>query len=279
TKRGSFDLFEGGLTLSKQLDDRLRIGMQLLGFRHGMTGDYKAKVDWAYLDYHARDWIGVRAGRIKIPFGLYNDTADIDAADPTSLLPQSVYPFNNRDYLLAQTGAEIYGYRQLDPIGAFEYRLYGGSIYLDLPTQPGPITILKFEVPYVVGGRLMWETPLEGLRIGASLQYLRVDTSLLDQRIPAMPMQIDARIPARLYVASIEYARDDALFAAEYSRWRTEIQSSNQMVLPDSEQNVIRAYGLMAYRVRPWIQPALSYSVYYPETGKDIGPSAKQHDA
>ena len=41
---------------------------------------------------------------IRLPFGLYNDINDIDAARVPILLPQSIYPATSRDYLLAQTG-------------------------------------------------------------------------------------------------------------------------------------------------------------------------------
>jgi Phosphate-selective porin O and P len=281
SQRGTFELFEAGLTVTKELTDRLRVGMQLFGDRHGDSGDYKAKVDWAYFDYHFRDWIGVRVGRIKLPFGLYNDTADIDAAHPTALLPQSVYPQANRDYLLAQTGVELYGYRQVRTLGALEYRLYGGTIYLDLPPQAAgsSFSLLRFEIPYVTGGRVMWETPIDGLRVGASVEYLRLETRFLDVRDPTMPVPIDANAPVRLAVASAEYAADDVLFAAELSRWKSTVESSDPMVIPETSTNSIRAYGLMAYRIAPWLQPALSYSIYYPETGPTVGPSAKQHDA
>src|SRR5258708_30440695 len=41
-----------------------------------------------------------------------------------------------------------------------------------------PYTTLFRSTPYVTGGRLLWETPLEGLRIGGSLQALRLDLNV-----------------------------------------------------------------------------------------------------
>ena len=45
-------------------------------------GDYvlNSWADWFDLDYRWKDWLGLRAGRVKLPYGLYNDTSDIDAA-------------------------------------------------------------------------------------------------------------------------------------------------------------------------------------------------------
>ena len=275
---GSFDYFEAGLNASKPLSDNLRVGLQLFTQNLGPTGDYRMKLDWGYFDYHLHDWIGFRAGRIKLPFGLYNDTSDIDAAHPSALLPQSVYPAADRNFLLAQTGFELYGYRELGRSGGgLEYRAYAGTIYVDTATTtPGsPIVLTSLTIPYIVGGRLMWETPVPGLRIGASIQQLKLETQFLDLSDGA---PFTANIPATLGVASIEYAVDDALFAFEYSRWHTSIDSSNQMVVPDTSATDIRAYAMMAYRVRPWLQPSMYYSLYLPETGV-TGPAAKQDDA
>ena len=58
----------------------------------GPLGNYRTRFDWFYLDYRFWDWLGVGAGRTKVPFGLYNESSDVDAARVPVLLPQSVYP-------------------------------------------------------------------------------------------------------------------------------------------------------------------------------------------
>src|SRR5262249_32905537 len=107
SKHGSFKLSEVGLNFTKPLTETLRAGIQLFARDLGRSGNYSAKFDWYYLDYRWRDWLGIRAGRVKVPFGLYNDINDIDPARVPILLPQSVYPVTNRDFLLAQTGGEL----------------------------------------------------------------------------------------------------------------------------------------------------------------------------
>src|SRR5260221_2818231 len=130
TTHGSLQFSEIGINFTKSLTDKLRMGVQLFAQDLGPTGNYNAKMDWFYLDYRWRDWLGFRAGRVKIPFGLYNEINDIDAARVPILLPQSVYPVQNRNFLLAQTGVELYGYARLHSLGTFDYRLYGGTIFL-----------------------------------------------------------------------------------------------------------------------------------------------------
>src|SRR5690606_2529719 len=91
TERGSLEFAEAGIALYKQLDPKLRVGFQLFTRDLVPLGNYSAKFDWFVLDYRWRDWLGLRAGRTKLPFGLYNEIRDIDAAQPVVLLPQSVY--------------------------------------------------------------------------------------------------------------------------------------------------------------------------------------------
>src|SRR5258706_15527406 len=180
--RGSCEFPEVGLNFTLPANDRLTLGVQIFSRKLGPLGDYRATFDWYYLDYHWKDWLGIRAGRVKLPFGLYNDSSDIDSARVPILLPQSVYPTANRDFLLAQTGAEIYGYVRMRAAGAFDYRIYAGTIFIDVPQQPGsPFQVMDLKTKYVVGGRLVWETPLEGLRLAGSAQALRLDTKLLLQ--------------------------------------------------------------------------------------------------
>src|SRR5262245_42625101 len=174
TERGSLEFTEAGINFTKALDDRLSLGLQLFARDLGPEGTYSAKFDWLYLDYRWQDWLGVRAGRVKLPYGLYNDTSDIDAAQPVILLPQAVYPAINRNFLLAQTGLELYGYYPLGSAGALDYHVYFGTLYLSLP-DTSTIKIDELDVPYIVGGRVLWEAPIEGLRVGASALNARLD--------------------------------------------------------------------------------------------------------
>lgn len=275
---GSFEFSEVGLNFTSQLTDRFRVGLQLFAHNLGSMGNYDARADWYYLDYRHADWLGVRAGRLKIPFGLYNEVRDIDAARPTVLLPTSIYSPTARDFVLAQSGAEIYGYLGPRRAGALEYRLYGGTIFLDIP--PASVAMFpRFRIPYVGGGRLMWETPIEGLRVGASGQILSLDLSVM----PAGAMTlVDTTAEIYLGVASIEYVHSDLLMAAEYSRQRAHVVSTNFELFPGPEAKVNtvseRAYLLLAYRLDTWLQLAGYYAVTYPDEALRSGRGNMLHD-
>jgi hypothetical protein len=276
TTHGSFQFSQIGINFTKTFLGRLRFGMQLVAEDFGPMGNYDAKVDWFYLDYRFADWLGVRAGRVKIPFGLYNEINDIDSARTFVLLPQSVYPVENSEYLLAQTGGELYGYLRLGAAGGLDYRGYAGTIYYDPAAAElsSPYTLQSIKVPYLAGGRLMWETPLEGLRLGGSAQVLRIDTQIALQSQTSV-----VQIPATLAVGSIEYSAHDLLLAAEYSRWLVSANSSNTKIFPNTPvQTSERAYALMSYRVTKWLQPGAYYSVLFPDTDNRSGRQNMQHD-
>ncbi|HYQ46783.1 MAG TPA: hypothetical protein VER11_32660 [Polyangiaceae bacterium] len=299
---GSFEFSEVGINFSKQLTDRMRVGIQLFTHDLGPLGNYRTRFDWFYLDYRFWDFFGLRAGRTKLPFGLYNENNDIDAARVPILLPQSVYPVSNRDFLLAQTGTEAYGILPLADAGSLEYRLYGGAIFYD--TADATSTLSNVRGPYIFGARLMWQTPLEGLQLGASAQKLRLDGDAVfsaDQiaqlqmagQLPAdFSGPLKFQIPATLAVASVEYSAHDLLLASEFSRWWVSLNSTvPSFSVPETVSD--RFYVMSAYHVTPWFTPGLYYSVMFPNVddrkGKNppygtppgtapLGRGAYQHD-
>lgn len=287
SERGSFEFTEVGLNVTKELGHNLRTGVQLFARDLGTIGNLKPQFDWFYLDYRFFDWLGLRAGRTKLPFGLFNEVNDIDSARVPILLPQSLYPVQNRDYLLAQNGVELYGNVPLGAAGALEYRAYGGTIFLDTSAQP---IIVSLDIPYVAGGRLMWSTPLRGLEVGGSLQALRLDVEyLFPQPLVAaaraggsVPSTFDghlkAKMPVVLWVGSALYQSGDLLLAAEYSRWRAHIESSVPELLPEVTENE-RLYGMASYRVNDWFWPGAYYSLFFPDIVQTREDRAhQQHD-
>jgi len=275
SKRGSFDFSDAGINVTTQVSDRLRLGLQLFAFNLGALGNYRVTADWYYLDYRLRDWFGMRAGRLKLPLGLYNDISDIDAARVSILLPSSLYSPTSRDYFLAHTGAEVYGYVGLRRLGALDYRVYGGSVAIDLPSQPGSATVIsRFGLPFIGGGRATWETPLEGLHIGGSALYARLEAGYI------LPMIGPVDIKSDVYsgIGSVEYAARELLLQAEYGQTRNETTSSNDAVVPTRAIVSEAMYLLSAYRVARWLQPGAYYSLYHPNRNVRSGRENVQHD-
>jgi hypothetical protein len=225
---------------------------------------------------------------------LYNEINDVDSARPFVLLPQSIYPTEQRDFLLAQTGVELYGYIDLKKAGALDYRVYGGTAFvsdelIDSPPN-APVQVTEVNTPYIAGARLLWETPLPGLRTGASAQVLQLDFDIYATPTIVAPLQAagqlpadfngeaTAELPAFLWVASVEYVVNELIVAAEYSRWYLELESSAPAVLPEVKERNERMYVLAAYRITPWFQPGAYYALHFEDTHDRDRRSKRQHD-
>src|SRR5882724_233482 len=276
TTKGSFEFSEIGINFTTDLTDSLRMGVQLFAQDLGPTGNYNAKADWFFIDYRWRDWLGLRAGRLKIPYGLHNEIQDIDSARVPVLLPQSVYPLQGREILFAQTGAELYGFLRSRSLGALDYRAFAGTIFLDRNnlTPPGAAFDLDFKVPYVVGGRILWETPLDGLRLGGSIETARLDTTAF---VPGIdPIKIKSH--SLLWVGSAEYSIGDLVLTAEYARPSSSQSSNNPAASPPLDATSERGYLMASYRVAPWLQPGAYYSVLFPDIHHREGRENRQYD-
>jgi len=281
SSRGSLEFFQGAVNVSSELSDKLHAGLQLFSQDEGNSNDATPRLDWAFLDYQYKPWLGLRAGRVRIPFGLYNDYIDIDAARLQILLPQSIYNITDRNILTAQNGFALYGAVKDKSIGEVDYQLYGGVLTLPLP--PGQdannTRIYAYDSHYVAGGKVMWLPPIDNLRVGASylrasLDYdLNLAPSLTSQLIMsgAAPADYNGNLtlalrPATLWIASAEYAHDEWLFAAEYSRWLVHTSSTPISLLPMADSDSERFYALVTYR---WCEKWDS-GVYYSVQNADV---------
>ncbi|HET6148807.1 MAG TPA: hypothetical protein VFH68_14820 [Polyangia bacterium] len=274
TKHGSFQFSEVAINFTTEVSDQLRLGVQAFAQNLGLGENFNLKADWFYVDYRWKDWLGLRAGRLKIPFGLYNEVNDIDAARAPILLPQSTYPLQGRNFLFAETGVELYGFLRARSAGALEYRAYVGTIFIDrtILVPPGSSVDLQLNVRRVIGGRLFWETPVHGLRLGVSALAVRLYVTAFSGGV-AYPIQNRAM----LEMASLEYVRGGLAVTAEYSRWPTVQESS----IPGSNFSITneRTYAMVSYRVAPWFQPSAYYALFFPDVNKrDGGDLFRQDD-
>jgi hypothetical protein len=277
SNRGSFEFTEIGLNFTKPLLDNLRFGLQLFSRDLGPIGNYTLKADWFYLDYHWKDWLGLRAGRVKLPFGLYNDVSDVDSARVPVLLPPSIYQAAQRDVLLALTGVELYGRAELGRAGALDYHAYVGTIFLDATGgNPGSAAeLVEARVPYVAGARLLWESPIEGLTFGATFQTVRLGSTNVIRTTPPITFTLD--IPINIWLASVEYSKNNLQIAIEYGRWYATTYATPAFIPPFDVVNE-RGYAMVSYRLTKWFQPGAYYSMFYPNATVRHTRADEQHD-
>lgn len=113
---GSLDFREIGVNVLGHLyTNNLLIAAQGLYRDAGGSDTDGFRLDFANLDYRLpvgeHSALGVRLGRVKNPFGIYNDTRDVIWTRPGVTLPQSVYfdALALRQAMIASDGGLVYG--------------------------------------------------------------------------------------------------------------------------------------------------------------------------
>lgn len=143
---GTLGLTEAGINMSLRPVNNVRLAAQGI-YRHAGAMNESAQIDYALLDWtfleHEDLRMGLRLGRIKNPFGFYNETRDVAFTRPSITLP-SIYYERSRNLVLSADGAQLYANNNT-PIGSFSFQLNIGELSNDLKELE--IAILSFDAP------------------------------------------------------------------------------------------------------------------------------------
>jgi len=313
TEDGTFEFNEMGINFSTDLTELLHIGVQLFARDLGTVGNDDVVLDWAYADYRWQDWLGLRAGRIKIDHGLYNETREMDMLRTGVMLPQSVYSELWRDSFSCINGAALYGYVPMSFVGRLAYNLQIGAMTFKEDSgfartfahrMNETLDISSMDADYAWFAGLHWHTPVPGLKTkftAYDVQGMEADgnitVTLMDGSI------VNSAVTYELaekngYVASLEYTWKNLILAAEYSednyQIKTDIEAqiqaqgtAREISLPAGE-NIPSGSGppkmtsegwyvSASYRFTDWFETALSYSEYYPNADDKDGEARKDH--
>ncbi len=185
TSSGSSAWTEAALNVNDQVAEKLRVGVQFHYTRLGSFGGDTLNVDWALGDYKLNRWAGIRAGKVKIRWGLYNDTQDYDPGYMWALLPESVYGVDVRATNLSQMGVELYGRIPVrNSLGKLDYSVYWGDYtYASDDGSAANFDSQGINFSQLPGGKtpgfdLRWTTPISGLKLGGSLMTYDASGSL-----------------------------------------------------------------------------------------------------
>jgi hypothetical protein len=266
TKTGSLEFFEAGVNASMDPFPRTHITAQGFMFDVGDIGQYKPVLDYASVTYTFNDEIGVRGGRIRRPQGIYNEIIDVDLARTSVLLPQGIYDARWRDFYADLDGGEIFGSLPLSKAGSLSYDGYAG--YAHPSTSGGVGNVIKNDLPpgssvdslnspFTLGGQLWWNTPLDGVRVGAAYYHAFNFQQNLTVNLPPPPFG-PGPVPSSSSMnvdntqESLEYLWRNWTFQAEYMR--TWLEPGN---IDDAW------YANVAYRFNKWFEAGTYYTEYY----------------
>ncbi len=278
---GTFQFNELGINFINQFSNDFRIGMQFFARDIGEMGNDDIILDWAYADYRFKRWLGIKAGKVKLPLSFYSDIRDMDHLRTWIFLPQGVYHEIRRDTFATRKGIELCGTTPHTALGLFQYQAQIGILKMSIndgnirfnESLVYPIySIIGIEVKPGYLGRINWEPPLDGLRLYVTYSEYEYDIDTVMNVAPPPPP------PGQpLPDLSLQKVKDLSLFfGAEYSI--SGITLTTEYFREDEEQIAINApdipiverlregwYISGTYRFNDWIETGLYYSIYDPD--------------
>jgi hypothetical protein len=274
SRRGDFEFTEAAVNVFGQIRPNLSVGGQLFTRDLGPLGNYRVDIDWAFLDWGMRDELGLRLGAFKLPYGLYNETADVDAVRTPILLPQSIYNLQFRDFQVSSTGTAAYGSLAV-PAGQLNYETHFGWTFIERDESVartledfggGAWAVQDIDPIPGAGLAVIWDIPTTDVRAGFTFQrYLsgRLPFRLAPfAQAPGGPATSAWTFDAfDMHVASLEYTPGLWTFVAEYGQWNGEL-ANPQFPIPVADE---RYYAQVARALLPELEVSGYYSVYYPE--------------
>lgn len=270
---GSYELNEFALTLNSVPTEKLRLSLQLLSRDLGDEGNNDLQIDWAMAEYQLKDSFGLRLGKVKLPFGLYNQHRDSDFLRPMAFLPQSVYNENKRTLIVGAWGGSIYGNLSLGAVGDLDYQAYYGKV--DFRTDSGQargmerliqgtvkakglglISNFDAENDYVMGGSLTYYPPVAGLRLAFS--YFTGETEF--SFTAAGNAGKASGNNKDLVVFSAEYTGNRWTLTSEYSEF-TGDRKVLDIDIPDGRSQ--GGYLQFCYHIRESVAASILYDQFY----------------
>lgn len=266
TEDGTFQFNEMGISFATEPTDRLRLGMQFLSRDLGQLGNNEIEIAWAFADYHHRDWLGLRAGKIKRPYGLYNRSRDVDAARPFVLLPAMAYDEVPRETYAATTGVAVYGRLACGLSYEFQYGTMqieeDGGVAKNMEWLLGA-TVTRMDADGNGTAYLEWATPFEGLTVAGTAFLVPAYTAETD--MGSLDVEADS------YVASLEYVHGNLTLSAEYVNLLFEFTLNDTLKIAD--QTSEDWYAGFSYQFNDWFALGGYYGESYPDKDDRAGES------
>ncbi|NOQ15956.1 MAG: hypothetical protein GQ581_02755 [Methyloprofundus sp.] len=264
----SAGLTEIGLNLSYQALNRLSFAVQGLyrraGESTGSEGDFS--LDYAFMDYtffvYEKGRSGIRAGRVRNPWGLYNATRDVAATHPTIFLPLAYFE-RSRSLLLSMDGGQFYSDYNT-PYGDFTFTFNIGltnpndkELLIAITQNPNILGDLSSELSYFAN--LNYE--IDNGKYIFAFSYANLNLTY-DGTATDPYKDLNAKI--NTFMLSAQYNDEKFSLTGEYAlQWN---DFNNFPVRPDSTPISEHWYVQTGYRVLDNVQLTLRYD----STSQDI---------
>ncbi len=271
----SWELTDIGLGGSWRTSPKLQLSAQALYRQAGDLAPGGIQLDYTILNYSVVNTsdlgIGARLGRLKNPYGFFNETRDVASTKPSILLPESIYldPFRNAFH--SSDSVSLHGYKSLGQHLLQADLLIGYPNFDDIseamliPSQAGGnLTNTGLSV-----ARTILELDAGRMRIGASYAYTDSKIDPNPHPIPTLTL-LPGAIEVTFKLLSFEYNHNQWQFTTEYQLLDLEYKdiAGPNSVSKRTAQSYYYQVKLAANTHLNWI---LRYDVYYPNRDDKSG--------
>lgn len=274
TEDGTFQFNEMGINFTTIVTDKMHLGIQFFARDFGRFDNDRISVSWAYGDYKYKHFLGLRAGLMKLSYGLYNEVRDLDFSRPNIFYPNGVYNESWREIVSAVKGIGVYGNFKLSGIGNIQYTGQAGVInispesaasdgledVLQLLNLTNRDEVTDVEVDHSYSCSIFIDSlfSVKGLKAGVSfldLEYSSYIKGLL------FPMDYTLYIEIESSIFSVEYTKNNFTFSSEYKILTNDLRFS---YTPKPYRSPTLAYyGSLSYGFTDWFEIYMCYSKYY----------------
>ncbi|HMW18340.1 MAG TPA: hypothetical protein PKN13_09705 [Accumulibacter sp.] len=258
------DFREFGINSSWRLTSELQLSAGMLSHRAGGTDHGHLRLDYGLADWttHSSESgrAGIRLGRVKAAYGLYNTTRDVPFTRPGIILPQSIYFERTRNLTVSADGGEIYLERYGDD------GLLSASFALGLPqadTEAAKVALVgmaptgKLKSHLAPDFQLLYEATGGRYRLALTATQLRLHY----RPGPGDPLQAGTFELTPL-VFSAQYNAEDWSLTSEYALRKT--SSTNFGPAFYNGRATGESYYIQGtYRFAPHWEALLRYDAYY----------------
>jgi len=262
---GSLDFREIGLNGSMQITADLHIFGQLISRRAGQSDDGDIQLDYGVIDYNfysqENSRASLRLGRVKIPYGFYNETRDVPVTRPSVFLPQSIYFERTRNLTLSADSLLFAGAYRTNA-GEVSFEFGGGSPNVDDADiehfvfdkdLPGK---LREDISYA--GKIQYQENNERYRV--SLTRSQLNMKYKQAGVTGEPAP--GKINFTPWIASLQINDEFWSVTMEYARRKTSLDGFNNTQL-DRTITGESYYIQGRYRFLKSLEAIIRYDVLY----------------
>ncbi len=265
SQRGTWDNNFFALVMSAKVTDQDTVWAQLqtAGVPIQTESATTTRFTWVFADHRFNDNLSAHVGRVKFPYGIYNEYIDNKWLQLSAVLP-TAYNSSGADMVYdAYSGVGIDW-----TFGSLFTQVYGGNIFVPDPVKDDHAD------RRLIGVRFTWTTPYEGLRFLVSANETQIEAnvqnaSLGESATPELT-QLGREDRAML---SVDYVSDQFDIKGEYNYHKVPF-----LPLIGEPTTISNAWYIQGgYKMGLWT-PYLRYDSFQADQSNRSDPSLYQKD-